>query len=189
MCLARVLADSQAASVRVQRVAVNVPLLMAPPHDWDDPIMPIIPARVPEYVPVMVCPSSDIMPSPSITIEQAAIIPVKLPDGISMWKLNARPLTVPRMVPFPIMLRVSSLIFIVPVRPVPTWLTVHTSLAWPVLSIEVPVHVPVMLLELGVVTIDGEVGDDELPPQAEVSNPASTIHVADFTLTLLAGPS
>jgi hypothetical protein len=67
-----------------------------------------------------------------------------------------------------------SLKLIVPVMLLPFWVTVQLIFPGPLVSADVPVQVPLMLP--GVVTEpggEGEVGDDELPPHAETTRPAS----------------
>jgi hypothetical protein len=86
------------------RVNVKWPLFIDPPHDWfvmppdimppdimppdimPPDIMPpdIMPDMLPEYVPVIVRPSSDIVAWPSIDMAQEDIMPLNPPFGTSM---------------------------------------------------------------------------------------------------------
>jgi hypothetical protein len=102
-----------------QRVSVNWPLFIAPPQDC--PIIPpdIMPDMVPEYVPVIVRPSADIVAWPSAAIEQDDIMAVKPFVGTLIWKVTVLPLTVPVILPLPIMPRPVSLKLIVPDKLLP----------------------------------------------------------------------
>src|SRR5512143_2627110 len=120
---------------------------------------------LPEYVPVIVWPSADMVAWPSSPIEQDDIIPPKPPVGTLILKLTVLPLTVPVITPLPIMLRVVSLMPIVPVRLPPVWVTVQLSVSSPVVSCEPPVQVPVILVDDGV---DG--ADGVLDPQAATAS-------------------
>jgi hypothetical protein len=155
---------------------------MALPHAWL--IMPpdIIPDMLPEYVPVIVRPSSDIVAWPSIAIEQEDIIPAKPPFGTVMWNVTLDPLTVPCIEPFPIMFRPVSAKLIMPVMLVPFCVTVQVILSWPALSAEVPDQVPVMLLGVDDETGDSDAGEDEEPPHATANRPASTAKPRYFML-------
>jgi hypothetical protein len=160
-----------------QRVNVNWPLFMAPPHDW--PIMPpdIIPDMLPEYVPVMVCPSVDMVAWPSTPMEHDDIMPPNPPVGTVMWNVMVDPLTVPCIEPVPIKLRPVSPMFIVPVMAVPFWVTVQASVSGPVVSADVPVQVPDTLVRVPGEAAEGVAGVYVLPPQAVTASKPKTTNI------------
>jgi len=88
------------------------------------------------------------------------------------------PLTVPCIEPFPIMLLAVSLIFIVPVMALVFWARVQVILSWPLVSADVPVHVPERLVsvpgELGV----GVAGEEVDPPHAATATRLKTTKIA-----------
>jgi hypothetical protein len=108
---------------------------------------------------------------PSMPIEQEDIMPLKPPFGTDMWKLTVEPLMVPCIDPFPIMFLPVSRKLIVPVTLLPVCVTVQLISSCPVLSAEVPAHVPLMVAPVAGVG-DGLVGPEELPPHAATARPA-----------------
>lgn len=99
---------------------------MAPPHDA---IVDIIPDMLPEYVPVIVWPSSDIWAWPSADMEQGIIIPLKPPFATLMRKVTVDPLIVPVIVPIPVIDLTGSERFIVALMALAFWVTVHFNVS------------------------------------------------------------
>lgn len=152
-----------------QRVSVKWPLFIGPPHDC---IEDIIPDMLPEYVPVIVWPSSDMVAWPSMPMEQEDIMPLNPPFGTAMWKVTVEPLMEPCIEPFPIMSLPVSLKLIVPVMLLPFCVTVQVIFSWPLVSADVPVHVPDRLVSVPVGVGVGAAGADVLPPHAATTRPA-----------------
>jgi len=147
-------------------------LFIAPPHDC---IEDIIPDMLPEYVPVIACPSSEICACPSSDIEQDDIMPLKPPLATFMRKVTMDPLRVPCIEPLPIMLRPASLMVIVPVMALPLWPRVQVMCSWPLVSIAEPDHAPDTLASVPLGVGVGAVGADVLPPHAlRVNRPTTT---------------
>ena len=113
----------------------------------------------------MVCPSSDICPWPSSSMEQDDIIPLNPPLGTVMRNDMVEPLIVPCIDPFPIMLLLVSLMFIVPVMAFPFWVRAHVMFSRPLVSADVPIHVPDGFVFAAAVGV-GAVGTDALPAHA-----------------------
>jgi hypothetical protein len=143
---------------------VKRPLFIAAPHDCMEDI---IPDMLPEYVPVIVRPSSDIWAWPSIDIEQDDIMPLKPPFGTAMWKVTVEPLMAPCIEPLPVMPRLLSLMFIAPVMALPFWESVQIMFPWPLVSAEVPVHVPAMFVSVPAEVGVGAAGEDAFPLHAD----------------------
>jgi len=114
----------------------------------------------------MVCPSSDICPWPSTSMEQDDIVPLNPPLGTVMWNDTVEPLTVPCIDPFPVMLRLVSLMFIVPVMALPFWVRAHVMFSRPVVSADMPIHVPDRLVSVATAVGVGAVGMDADPAHA-----------------------
>jgi len=157
-----------------QRVSVKRPLFIAAPHDC---IEDIIPDMLPEYVPVIVWPSSDIWAWPSTDIEQDDIMPLKPLFGTATWNVTVEPLMVPCIGPLPIMLRPPSLMFIVPVMALPFWARVQVMFPGPLVSADVPVHVPDTLVSVPVGVGVGAAGEDVLPPHADTVSRLKTTRI------------
>jgi hypothetical protein len=109
-----------------QRVRVKWPSFIAPPQAC---IEDIIPDMFPEYVPVIVRPSFEMVACPPIPKEQGDIMPLKAPFGTAIWNVTVEPLMVPCIEPFPIMFLSVSLMFIVPVMALPFWVSVQLIFA------------------------------------------------------------
>src|SRR5512140_373333 len=125
---------------------------------------------LPEYVPVIVWPSSDMVAWPSMPMAQEDIVPLNPPVGTEMWKVTVAPLMVPCIDPLPTMFLPVSATFIVPVMPLPVCVTVQVIFSCPVLSAEVPAQVPLIVPLAGVG--DGLAGPVEPPPHAATVRPA-----------------
>jgi hypothetical protein len=110
-------------------------------------------------------------------IPQEDIMPLNPPVGTTMWKVTVEALMVPCIEPFPIMFRLISLIFIVPDMPLPLWVTLQVIFPWPLVSADVPVHVPDTLASVPVDTGVGVAGEELDPPHADTATRLTTARI------------
>jgi hypothetical protein len=75
------------------------------------------------------------------------------------------------------MLRLVSLIFIVPDMALPFWVRPQVILSWPLVSADVPVHVPDTLASVPVETGVGVAGEDVDPPHADTATRLTTARI------------